>query len=127
MSYFSEFAGSFILLLTGYAYMCNISLKKTLVPVRNYIELAAAWSLAVGFGMVIAAIMGGPAYLNPGVVLGNVICNGLEIEQAVIYWLMEFLAAGGAVFICMILFSGNPAMRPREEFLQLIRLKGIFR
>ncbi|MDO4303448.1 MAG: aquaporin [Bacillota bacterium] len=104
MSYFSEFMGSFILLFTGYAYMCNISLKKTLVSTLNYIELAIAWSLAVGFGMIIAAIMGGPAYLNPGVVLGNVIYNGLKIWQALGYWLMEFLAAGAAVSMCMIFF-----------------------
>lgn len=38
----SEFVGSLIFLLGGYAYMCNISLKKTLVSKLNYIELAVA-------------------------------------------------------------------------------------
>lgn len=104
MTYFSEFIGSLIFLLGGYAYMCNISLKKTLVSTLNYIELVFAWSLAVGFGLAIAAIMGGPAYLNPGVVLGSVIYNGLSIQEALIYWGMEFLAAGAAVCICMIFF-----------------------
>ena len=61
MKYLSEFVGSFIFLLGGYAYMCNISLKKTLVSTLNYIELVVAWSLAVGFGLAIAAIMQGPA------------------------------------------------------------------
>lgn len=104
MTYFSEFIGSLIFLLGGYAYMCNISLKKTLVSALNYIELVFAWSLAVGFGLAIAAIMGGPAYLNPGVVLGSVIYNGLDIQEALLYLLMEFLAAGVAVCICMIFF-----------------------
>lgn len=104
MTYFSEFVGSLIFLLGGYAYMCNVSLKKTLVSSLNYIELVFAWSLSVGFGLAIAVMMGGPAYLNPGVVFGNVIWNGLSVADAVIYLLMEFLAAGVAVFLCMIFF-----------------------
>ncbi|MDE7252692.1 MAG: aquaporin [Acetatifactor sp.] len=104
MKYLSEFTGSLIFLLGGYAYMCNISLKKTLVSALNYIELVVAWSLAVGFGLAVAAIMQGPAYLNPGVVLGSVIWNGLSLSEAAIYLLMEFLAAGVAVLLCMIFF-----------------------
>ncbi len=104
MEYLAEFTGSLIFLLGGYAYMCNISLKKTLVGALNYIELVFAWSLSVGFGLAIAAIMGGPAYLNPGVVFGSVIWNGLAVGEACIYLLMEFLAAGAAVFLCMIFF-----------------------
>ncbi|MBP3460266.1 MAG: aquaporin [Lachnospiraceae bacterium] len=104
MAYLAEFVGSLIFLLGGYAYMCNISLKKTLVGTLNYIELVFAWSLAVGFGLAVAAIMGGPAYLNPGVVLGSMIWNGLAVGEGCIYLLMEFLAAGAAVLICMIFF-----------------------
>lgn len=104
MAYLSEFIGSFIFLLGGYAYMCNISLKNTLVSTLNYIELVFAWSLAVGFGLAISAIMGGPAYLNPGVVLGSMIYNGLAIPDACLYILMEFMAAGAAVLTCMIFF-----------------------
>ncbi len=104
MNYLSEFAGSFVLLAGGYAYMCNISLKKTQIAAMNYLELTIAWSLAVGFGLAVSAIMGGPAYLNPGVVLGNMIWNGLGFKEAAVYLLMEFLAAGAAVFICMIFF-----------------------
>jgi glycerol uptake facilitator protein len=48
--------------------------------------------------------MGGPAYLNPGVVIGSLICGGLTVVDALIYLLMEFLAAGAAVLICMIFF-----------------------
>lgn len=104
MKYLSEFAGSLIFLLGGYAYMCNINLKKTLVSKLNYIELVFAWSLAVGFGLAIAASMGGPAYLNPGVVIGSLIWNGLKPVEACIYLLMEFLAAGVAVGTCTIFF-----------------------
>jgi len=104
MTYLSEFVGSLIFLLGGYAYMCNVSLKKTLVSTLNYIELVVAWSLAVGFGLAIAVIMGGPAYLNPGVVLGNLIGGSLGFTDALIYILMEFLAAGVAVLLCMIFF-----------------------
>lgn len=104
MMYISEFVGSLIFLLGGYAYMCNISLKKTLVATLNYIELAVAWSLSVGFGLAVAVILGGPAYLNPGVVFGNVVMGALPIQQAAIYLLMEFLAAGTAVVLCIIFF-----------------------
>ncbi len=104
MEYISEFVGSLIFLLGGYAYMCNISLKKTLVGTLNYIELAVAWSLAVGFGLAVAVILGGPAYLNPGVVFGNLILGSLPFQKAVLYLLMEFLAAGAAVIICTIFF-----------------------
>lgn len=104
MKYLAEYAGSLIFLLGGYAYMCNISLKKTLVSTLNYIELVFAWSLAVGFGLTVAVVMGGPAYLNPGVVLGSLIWNGLEITDALLYLLMEFLAAGTAVLLCTIFF-----------------------
>ncbi len=107
MVYLSEFVGSLIFLLGGYSYMCNVSLKKTLVGKLNYIELVVAWSLAVGFGLAVAAIMGGPAYLNPGVVIGSVIWNGLPIVDAALYLLMEFLAAGAAVLICMIFFHDS--------------------
>ena len=104
MVYVSEFVGSLIFLLGGYAYMCNISLKKTLVGTLNYIELAVAWSLAVGFGLAVAVILGGPAYLNPGVVFGSVIAGSLPISQACIFLLMEFLAAGVAELLCMVFF-----------------------
>ena len=92
--------------------MCNINLKKTLVSKLNYIELVFAWSLAVGLGLTIAASMGGPAYLNPGVVLGNLIWCGLDFKQAVIYLLMEFFAAGAAVAICMIFFWDSFKVSP---------------
>lgn len=104
MVYLSEFVGSLIFLLGGYAYMCNISLKKTLVSALNYIELVVAWSLAVGLGLAAAVIMGGPAYLNPGVVLGNIILGRLEFGKAMMFLLMEFLAAGTAVAVCIIFF-----------------------
>lgn len=104
MEYLSEFVGSLIFLLGGYSYMCNVSLKKTLVGTLNYIELVVAWSLAVGFGLAVAVIMGGPAYLNPGVVIGNMIFNGLAVGAGMMYILMEFLAAGTAVLLCMIFF-----------------------
>ncbi len=104
MRYVAEFAGSLVFLLGGYAYMCNVSLKKTLVSTLNYVELVIAWSLAVGLGLTTAVIMGGPAYLNPGVVFGNIITGALPITEALIYLLMEFLAAGAAEIICMVFF-----------------------
>lgn len=115
MSYLSEFAGSLVFLLGGYAYMCNISLKKTLVSKLHYIELVVAWSLAVGLGLTVAVIMGGPGYLNPGVIVGNVIYNGLEIGEAAKYLLMEFLAAGTAVACCMIFFWDSFKASPDES------------
>ena len=84
MKYAAEFAGSLVFLIGGYAYVCNITLKKTLVSALNYVELVIAWSLAVGLGLTVAVIMGGPAYLNPGVVLGKVIVGGLDISEALI-------------------------------------------
>lgn len=107
MKYLSEFVGSLIFLLIGYAYMCNISLKKTLVSRLNYIELVVAWSLGVGFGLAVAVIMGGPAYLNPGVVLGSLILGNINAAEALLYILMEFLAAGAAVLLCMIFFHDS--------------------
>ena len=104
MKFLAEYAGSLVFLLGGYAYMCNISLKKTLVSSLNYVELVVAWGLAVGLGLATAVTMGGPAYLNPGAVLGNVIWNHLSFTDAVLYLLMEFLAAGTAVITCMVFF-----------------------
>jgi glycerol uptake facilitator protein len=107
MAFLAEFAGSLIFLLGGYAYMCNVNLKKTLVGTLNYIELVFAWSLAVGFGLTIAVVMGGPAYLNPGVVLGSMIWNGLSVADGCLYILMEFLAAGVAVALCSVFFHDS--------------------
>lgn len=104
MSYVAEFAGSLVFLLGGYAYMCNITLKKTLVSTLNYVELVIAWSLAVGLGLTTAVIMGGPAYLNPGVVFGNLMMGSLSASDAMLYLLMEFLAAGCAEIVCLIFF-----------------------
>lgn len=104
MNYVAEFAGSLVFLLGGYAYMCNVTLKKTLVSTLNYVELVIAWSLAVGLGLTTAVIMGGPAYLNPGVVFGNIIVGNLPVVDALIYLLMEFLAAGVAEIVCLIFF-----------------------
>ena len=104
MNYLAEFVGSLILLLSGYAYTCNISLKKTLVSKLNYIELAVAWSLAVGLGVAVAKYIGGPAYMNPGVVFGNILFGGLALSDALIYLLMEFLATGASELICMVFF-----------------------
>lgn len=104
MNYVAEFAGSLVFLLGGYAYMCNVTLKKTLVSALNYVELVIAWSLAVGLGLTTAAVMGGPAYLNPGVVFGNIIIGKLPIVDALIFLLMEFLAAGVAEIICLVFF-----------------------
>lgn len=104
MKFLAEYAGSLVFLLGGYAYMCNISLKKTLISSLNYAELVIAWGLAVGLGLATAVTMGGPAFLNPGAVLGNMIWNNLSLMDAALYLLMEFLAAGTAIFICMIFF-----------------------
>lgn len=104
MNYLSEFVGCLIFLLGGYSYMCNVTLKKTLIGKLNYIDLVVAWGLAVGLGLATAVVMGGPAYLNPGVIFGNVIWNGLSLTDAAIYLLMEFLAAGAAVLLSMIFF-----------------------
>ena len=120
MAYLAEFVGCFIFLFGGYAYMCNISLKNTLVSKLNYIELVVAWSLAVGFGLAVAAIMGGPAYLNPGVVFGSMIWNGLPIVDGLLYLLMEFLGAGAAMTVCMVFFwdsfKASPDMPKRGIF-----------
>lgn len=104
MEFVAEFAGSLVFLLGGYAYMCNVTLKKTLVSTLNYVELVIAWSLAVGLGLTTAVIMGGPAYLNPGVVFGNIITGALPVVDALIYLLMEFLAAGVAEIVCLVFF-----------------------
>lgn len=104
MKFVAEFTGSLIFLLGGYAYMCNVNLKKTLVSALNYVELVIAWSLAVGLGLTVAVIMGGPAYLNPGVVFGNIITGSLAIGDALLYLLMEFLAAGVAELACLVFF-----------------------
>lgn len=104
MKYLAEFCGSLVFLLGGYSYMCNISLKKTLVGTLNYIELVVAWSLAVGLGLTVAVIMGGLAYLNPGVVFGSIIFGNLALTDAAIYLLMEFLAAGVAEICCFVFF-----------------------
>lgn len=120
MAYLAEFVGCFIFLFGGYAYMCNVSLKNTLVSKLNYIELVTAWSLAVGFGLAVAAIMGGPAYLNPGVVFGSMIWNGLGIVDGLLYLLMEFLGAGAAMIVCMVFFwdsfKTSPDMPKRGIF-----------
>lgn len=42
MAYLAEFVGSLIFLLGGYAYMCNCSLKKTLIGKLTYIDLVVA-------------------------------------------------------------------------------------
>ena len=104
MTYLAEFAGCFIFLACGYAYTCNISLKKTLIPSLNYIELVAAWSLAVGFGLAVSSVMGGYAFLNPGVVLGNMILGSIGVIDGLLHMLAEFLAAGAAMVMCMVFF-----------------------
>lgn len=104
MECLAEFAGCMVFLLGGYAYMCNISLKKTLVSTLNYIELVFAWSLAVGLGLTIAASMGGTAALNPGVVFGQMIDGNWSIKVGLLHLLMEFLGAGVAVLVCTVFF-----------------------
>lgn len=115
MIYLSEFIGSLIFLLGGYAYMCNVNLKKTLVGTLNYIELAVAWSLAVGFGLAVAVILGGPAYLNPGVVIGRLILGRIELVPALLFILMEFLAAGAAILICTVFFWDSFKATPEGD------------
>ncbi|SET21369.1 Major intrinsic protein [[Clostridium] aminophilum] len=104
MVYLSEFVGSLIFLLGGYTYMSNICLKKTQVSKLNYVELSTAWSLAVGFGLCLAVVLGGPALLNPGVVVGQLLIGGITAEEAAKFLLMEFLAAGAAVALTVVNF-----------------------
>ena len=104
MAYLAEFAGCFIFLTCGYAYTCNITLKKTLIPALNYIELVAAWSLAVGFGLAVSSVMGGHAFLNPGVVFGNMILGSIGIAEGLLHLLAEFLATGAAMLMCIVFF-----------------------
>ena len=101
---FAEFAGCFIFLSCGYAYTCNITLKKTLVPALNYIELVMAWSLAVGFGLAVSSVMGGHSFLNPGVLIGNMILGNIGVASGLLHLLAEFLAAGAAMLMCMVFF-----------------------
>ena len=87
--------------------MCNVSLKDTLIQKLNYIELVFAWGLSVGFGLMIAVILGGPAYLNPGVVIGSIILGNAGLADAAIYLAMELLAAGAAVLFSLIFFRDS--------------------
>ena len=104
MEYLSEFIGSLVFLLGGYTYMSNVTLKKTQLPGLKWVDLSFAWSLAVGFGLAIAVVLGGPALLNPGVVFGQLAVGALTIQQAALYLLMEFLAAGVAVALTVVNF-----------------------
>lgn len=104
MQCFAEFAGCFIFLTCGYGYTCNITLKKTLVPDRNYIELVAAWGLAVGFGLAVSSVMGGYAFLNPGVLFGNMILGNIGVVDGLLHLLAEFLAVGAAMLMCIVFF-----------------------
>ena len=104
---FAEFMGCFIFLACGYAYTCNISLKNTLISTRNYIELVAAWSIAVGFGLAVSSVMGGYAFLNPGVALGNIVLGNIGVVDGLLHILTEFLAAGAAMLMCMVFFWGS--------------------
>lgn len=103
----AEFTGCFVLLASGYAYQCNIALKKTLVSKLNYIELAVAWSLAVGFGITVSSVMGGYAFLNPGVLFGNMILGNIGVIDGLLHLLTEFLAAGAAMLMCMVFFHDS--------------------
>ncbi|SDB23047.1 aquaporin [Eubacterium oxidoreducens] len=107
MVYLSEFVGSLVFLLGGYCYMSNITLKNTLIGKLNFVELSFAWSLSVGFGLCIAVVLGGPALLNPGVVFGLLFSGGISASQAMLYLLMEFLAAGVAVALTVINFHDS--------------------
>ncbi len=104
MVYLSEFVGSLVFLLGGYTYMSNVTLKKTQLPGLSWVDLSFAWSLAVGFGLCVAVVMGGPALLNPGVVFGQLIVGGITAGEAGMYLLMEFLAAGVAVALTVVNF-----------------------
>lgn len=107
MNYISELIGSFIFLVGGYTYMCNISLKDTLIQKLNYIELVLAWGLSVAFGLTVAIILGGPAYLNPSVVVGNLILGNINLSEALKYIAVEFLAAMLAVLFTNIFFKDS--------------------
>ena len=124
MTYFSEFVGSLIFLLGGYGYMCNVSLKKTLVSSLNYIELVFAWSLAVGFGLCVAVIMGGPAYLNPGVVFGEA-----SARATLLYIFLWSLSRRGRLCFCVWFSSGilsrNRKTLRKEVFSRLIPYRKI--
>lgn len=120
MKYISEFVGSLVFLGLGYGYMCNIKLKKTLISEMRYIELVVAWALAIGLGLMMAVVMGGPAYLNPSIIIGQVILNNLPVIEAIKYLIAEFLAAGVAIEICLIFFydsfKASPDVTKKEIF-----------
>lgn len=107
MYYLSELIGSIIFLAGGYAYGAQTTLKDTFVKKFNALECALAWGVSLALGIAVATAMGGPAALNPAVLLGLIITGQITGVQFWMLLLMEFLAAGIAVLIVWIFFFEN--------------------
>lgn len=105
----SELIGSIIFLAGGYAFSAQLALKDTAVNKNRSttLEAAFAWGSSLALGVMVAAALGGPAALNPAVLLGLLIMGGITGAQFGMLLLMEFLAAGIAVLIVWIFFFNN--------------------
>lgn len=103
----SELIGSIIFLAGGYAYSAQVGLKDTWVKTFKPIEAAFAWGTSLALGVVVASALGGPAALNPAVLLGLLIMRKITGAQFGMLLLMEFLAAGIAVLLVWIFFFNN--------------------
>lgn len=103
----SELLGCIIFLAGGYAYSAQVNLKDTWVKTFKPIEAAFGWGTSLALGVVVASALGGPAALNPAVLLGLLIMKQISGAQFGMLLLMEFLAAGIAVVLVWVFFFNN--------------------
>lgn len=105
MVFFSELAGTAILLLFGCGVVANVALAKTKGANGGFLLVNFGWAIGVFAGVFVAYRSG--AHLNPAVTLG-LLANGAEeyapgvavtVGSTLVYLVAEFLGAFlGAVF-----------------------------
>ncbi|NOQ50163.1 MAG: hypothetical protein GQ557_00665 [Mycoplasmataceae bacterium] len=99
---FSEFLGTFMLILIGLGVNANVSLKKTHGSGSGWIVITWGWSMGVLIGATVALYSGGQ--LNPAVTIGLLMAKQLTFVQATEAIVGELLGAFVAASLIVFLY-----------------------
>ena len=92
MKCFSEFFGTFILVLLGDGVITNVSLEKSKAKDGGWLAIALGWGFAVTIAVYCAGFMG-PAHLNPAVTLGFAMIGEFEWSLVIPFIISQLLGA----------------------------------
>ncbi len=95
----AELVGTALLVLMGNAVVAGVLLSRSKAQNAGWIVIAAGWGFALALAVYAVGAISG-AHLNPAITIGQLVVGGIEVGDAALYIVGQFIGAFiGAVLV----------------------------